>query len=149
MTGDPSIRAITARFEASRAAFRAARDEVQEQQAAQWGQLTQRNAGVRQDQAVWMRAFADAKAADQAAAQAEAEQQNRWPEREKRDRVLSFGAVDEQPAPPPPPPPAPRPAPKPPAPQPATSDRPSKGRVLNFSTEDDEDEGFQGFRRRR
>lgn len=186
---DPSIRAITARFEASREAYRAARDEFQEQQTAQLADLDKRKAGARQDQAVWMRAFAETKAAE-AKGQAEAEQQNRWPERDKKNLVHSFREDDERPAAPPPrpvppspAPPRPAPAPQPPAAerprerrvlsfdddeeqpppptpkpipklQPSTSDssdRPGKGRVLSFSTEDDEDEGegFQGFRGRR
>jgi hypothetical protein len=184
---DPSIRAITARFEASREAYRAARDQFQEQQAAQLADLEQRKAGARQDQAVWMRAFAEAKAADQAKEQADADRQNRWPGRDKKERVLSFsedepsapppppvaprpkvpepqpiaaerpqergvlsfGEDDEQPDPPPPP--APKPQPRMPEPQPSASDRPRKerkDRVLSFST-DDEEEGFQGFRRPR
>lgn len=82
--------------------------------------------------------------------QGPSEDPHRWPERERRNKVLSFRGDDERPtpAPPPPTPPPPPPAPPPPPPKPAAPERPRKSRVVSFGPEDD-DEGFQGFGRRR
>ena len=139
---DPAVRRMLAVNEATNAAFA----ERMEGTTAEYTKAI--DTTLKENEEELKKAEA-AYAEKRRARQAPKEDPHRWPERDKRKLVMSFREDDEKPPVPTPPAP-PRPRPKPPEPPQAPApERPTKGRVLNFSTEDDEDEGFQGFRRRR
>lgn len=144
----PEARAILVRFEAITADNKAAMDEISFNATEKLDQYARERAEWEIQRGQELAEILEQREAAKEGVQADDSPVNAWPVRNKRPALLSLGNeefADEEPPPPPAPPvrrPEPAPTPQPIAPQP--SRRP---KVMSFEPE--EDEGFQGFTRKR
>jgi len=135
MSDDHLDPAVVARYEDIAARHRAVLAQLAEEHEREVTELRQASAEQEQKTKEYLdKLTAAVQRRDQAR---EAEQQNRWPEREKKERVLSFSEDNERPRPAPLAPPQARPMPPAPPPPPAP-ERPRERRVLSFSEDDEQ-----------